>query len=155
MVRKALLVRPLRKSLIHRHFEGPFGIGATRVARNADDAGRYSEFAGLMARLDQASARWRNKRGRLAAQHKICGLRSQRGSLEYGPVVAPQDFQPGAKIISVTNGRDDTQFGAEKRCAKFRHKLLTSIGVATALPGKVSVEPRDVASPMTIMPISA
>ncbi len=75
--------------------------------------------------------------------------------MEYGPVVALQDFQPGAKIVGVTNSRDDAQFGAEKRGAKFSDKLFTRIGVASALAGKVSVEPGDVASPMPLMPTSA
>ena len=55
----------------------------------------------------------------------------------------------------MTHGGRYSELRAEKRRTEFGDKLLAGIGTASVLAREVRVEPRNMASPMTLTPISA
>ena len=90
-----------------------------------------------------------------AAHDEVSGLGRHRSSLKDCPVVALQDLQPGAQIVRMSDGRRDTQFGAQERGAQFGDEFLPRISLAAMPDGEVAVETRDMPRPVTVMPISA
>jgi hypothetical protein len=55
----------------------------------------------------------------------------------------------------MSDGRRDTQFGAQKRGAKLRDEFLPRISLAAMAAREVAVETRDMPRPVTVMPTSA
>jgi len=97
----------------------------------------------------QASSRWQ------APHDEISRLGCQRSRLENRPVVAFQDLQPGAEIVRMTDGGRYSELRAEKRRAEFGDEFLARVSLAPIPAREVPIETRRMATPMTLMPISA
>ena len=75
-------------------------------------------------------------------------LGRHRGRLKDSPVVALENFQPGAEVVRMANSWGDTELGAEESRAEFSDEFLAGISLAAVSPGEIAVETRWAACPM-------
>lgn len=91
---------------------------------------------------------------REAAQIVRCGLRLARGGKERARIGLEQR-NPVADIAGVAKLARKIKFGAKECGGKLGDKLLGSISLLAEPTAQVTVKPRLVARPMSLMPISA
>ena len=89
------------------------------------------------------------------SQEVIGGFAGLTGGLEDRTIVGAQYLKPRTEIVGMANRRDNAQGSAEESRSQFGGKFLAGIGAIAETPTKSPRQPRGVAGPVGVMPISA
>src|SRR5262245_2509091 len=94
---------------------------------------------------------WPNLRPGLQAMQEIGCLLGMGGSLEDGPLIFLQDFEPVIEVgsVIVTRLRRDTQIAAQEGGTDFRFQLFAGVAfIAEPLAAKLAVQAAGVLRPV-------